>query len=358
MSFKFFKKDIENIIFLSDIHYGVRNNSAEWTENINSYFNNFFIPFIKKYNKKTDALIIAGDIFDNRQYLDINIMNIAFDMIERIASYIDIIIITGNHDIYKRYDNDINSLKILKHIAGVTVIEQTTILKTKFNNFLLIPWSDSINNKNILLNTDCDYVVMHADINGMTYENNRSISNGVDCSNTTFKKIFSGHIHKRQENKNIIYIGSPYQLRRSDINNDKGIYVLNNTNDELEFVKNSYSPIFQKFLFQDICKLTIQEIKSIFENNYNDIYIDEKDIKKFNIAKFIEKLGDCKYKKVEVILLKTDILNEGEYIKDSTNISVEDLIINKINHLKIKKEDKQKLLEYNSKYIEIAKYEI
>jgi hypothetical protein len=58
-------------------------------------------------------------------------------------------------------------------------------------------------------------------------------------------KEFSGHIHIRQVNKNFTFIGSLWQMDRNDYNDQKGITVFL-SNDTIDFIPNTYSPIFKK----------------------------------------------------------------------------------------------------------------
>ena len=100
------EKDIKSLtikttyaIFISDIHFGVRQNSEEWQENQKSYFYDWFLPMIKafvqslKENEKA-VLIGLGDIFDDRKSIDINVNNLAIDIFEDIAEVLPVYIIT------------------------------------------------------------------------------------------------------------------------------------------------------------------------------------------------------------------------------------------------------------------------
>ena len=75
-----------------------------------------------------------------------------------------------------------------------------------------------------------DYAFMHTEISKMKMDNGMSITSGVnpDAFNGM---IFAGHIHKRQETKKVIYVGSPFQMSRSDIGNQKGIYNISKPRD-------------------------------------------------------------------------------------------------------------------------------
>jgi DNA repair exonuclease SbcCD nuclease subunit len=61
------KIDAKRIWLVSDTHLGVRSNSREWMDNIESYFREFFMPTIKKHYQPGDVVVHCGDVFDSRQ---------------------------------------------------------------------------------------------------------------------------------------------------------------------------------------------------------------------------------------------------------------------------------------------------
>ena len=90
------------IFMISDLHFGVRNNSIEWLENHLEFFHKFYIPYLKENLQKGDVLFVLGDWFDNRQLLDINVMNKSIDLILDLSEILPVYFMTGNHDIYKK----------------------------------------------------------------------------------------------------------------------------------------------------------------------------------------------------------------------------------------------------------------
>ena len=62
----------DQVIFISDVHFGKGN--IEKLQIMKDYFDNFFIPFVKQQKKSHNpCIVIAGDYFDNRQNIDINV---------------------------------------------------------------------------------------------------------------------------------------------------------------------------------------------------------------------------------------------------------------------------------------------
>ena len=64
------KKPVKRVWILGDLHFGVRSNSVEWLNIQKDFFENVFIPNLKKHYKPGDVLVQVGDTFDNRQSIN------------------------------------------------------------------------------------------------------------------------------------------------------------------------------------------------------------------------------------------------------------------------------------------------
>jgi hypothetical protein len=315
------------IHLLSDLHFGVRANSLEWLQNHQNFFRNFYIPYIKEHKKEDDILCILGDWYDNRQLLDIYVMNASIDIVFELAEILPIYFMTGNHDIYKKYDTDVNSIVAFKYIPNVTIFEKPVIITNNQSKILVLPWIGNGESEEMYVRANkIDYVFAHADISGFRYDNGREIKNGsADFSKfKNIKRLFSGHIHKRQERGNLIYIGSPYHTKRGDIGNDKGVYIFDPKNNSYDLTYNNFSPIFQRILLEDILELTLEEASKILHNNYTDIVVPDKYIHLFNLTTFIDILKNCKYKKIETIGERKKF--EDELIEGLEGVDIRDIL--------------------------------
>lgn len=362
-NFKLLTKYINynHIFLLADLHFGIRSNSLEWLDNQQSYFNNFYIPFLKENVKENDILFILGDTFDSRQSLDITILNSVISLIEKLSKIIPVHIIIGNHDCAKKYNTDVNSIIAFKYIPNVYIYEKPAIITNQRNKILLLPWiGNKETEENYIRTNSYDYIFAHADINGFKYDNGKEIKTyGVDFLQfKNIKRLFSGHIHKRQEFKNFIYIGSPYHTKRSDIGNTKGIYVFNPNDNTFTFTPNNYSPIFQRITLDGILELTLSEAINVLNNNYTDIILPDKYINLFNLTKFIDLLKDCNYKKIETSneskKLDEELLDTIEGVDIGDILSLLELGINELGH---KTDVLIKLKSLNKKYYENANKE-
>jgi len=328
--------EYNKIYLISDLHFGVRANSLEWLKNQLDFFYNVYIPYLKETKKKGDILFILGDWFDNRQLLDINVMNKSIDLVFDLADIMPVYMLTGNHDIYKKHDTDVNSLAAFRFIPNVRIYEEPAIITNGKTKILILPWVGNPEKEEMYGKANpCDFIFAHADIMGLKYDNGRQIVKGAKLRGIKgVKKVISGHVHKRQELKDSLYLGSPYSTKRSDIGNKKGHYTFYPQENKIEFIVNKVSPIFQRILLEDLMEWTLERAHKLLENNYTDIIVPDKYIHLFNLTRFTELLEGCAYKKVETVGEKKKLedtfgeLMDGEEIKDIISLlekSIEDL---------------------------------
>jgi len=347
----------KRIFMISDLHFGVRANSIEWIENQSEFFYDFYLPYLKKNFKDGDILFILGDWFDNRQLLDINVMNKSIDLIFDLSEIMPVYFMTGNHDIYKKNDTDVNSLAAFRFIPNVTIYEDPVIVTNGKNKILVLPWIGSGEKEELYAKANkADYVFAHTDIAGFKYDNGFHIRKGARLKKLPgVKRLYSGHIHKRQESRESIYIGSPYSTKRSDIGNKKGVYMLDTDTNQQVFEPNLISPIFQRIQLEDLMEMSLEKAYKLLEKNYTDIIVPDKYIHLFNLTRFIDLLKDCKYKRIETRGEKNkldDSFNEildGEEIKDIIT-----LLENNIEGLQQTLEDIVKLKLLNREYYDKA----
>lgn len=332
------KKPITNAFIISDIHLGIKMGSEEWRENTREYFEKFFIPLIEKEKDEGSIILCLGDIFDDRKSINIAVNDLAIDIFEKLAKIMPIYIINGNHDMYKKSNNDITSLRSFDNIPNITIFKEPTLwtlgIKGEWNKgCMMIPYQGNMERETTLVNqnADSDYIFMHTDIKNLSYDNGMNITMGVDTS-AVKGVIYSGHIHKRQDGGNIIYVGSPYQLRRSDIGNHKGIYRLWFETGKKDFYENKISPIFLKVPIEEIRNADDKTIEKIISHNYVDIVIKENDLRKLKLGELYERLDIFNPKRIEIKVLANEYdwgdvdENEDNYRERSINEIIESLI--------------------------------
>lgn len=308
------KHNINRIFMISDTHLGVRNSSVEWMDIIKEYFYNFLIPLLKKESKPGDVLFHLGDLFDSRQSLNLMIMNEGMKIFEDISKILPVYIILGNHDIYKKFSNDINSVKVLSWIPNITVVEEPMYIETNTKKLFLMPWrANHEEETQCIKNHSGNYLFCHADVTGLKFNRKVSIEEGIDLDDLSkFDKVYSGHIHYAQKKKNFTMLGCPYPLTRSDMNNKKGVICLDIESGTEEYFENTLSPKFIRVNFDKILDMEEDDVKEMFRNNFVDVMVDHKWTLNFPFSTFYDDVTG--YRVLEFIQTVTD--DENEYLLD------------------------------------------
>jgi len=360
------RPDVDEVIFISDVHFDKKRTSLEWNQNIVEYFDNFFIPLIRKEMTKgrRPVVVFAGDYFDNRQTVDIDVMNKAADVMIRIASVCSVYVMIGNHDIYKKTDTSITTLRVIENFKNVDLIRDRMVLSIKNDRtFMLNSWIGDCTKESKLIQKykdKYDFLVFHTEISGMSYDNGRQITNGINLSTVGDDcRILSGHIHKRQESKKALYFGSPYEITIEDMGNVKGIYTfyVNDDNEIIrEFHENTYSPKQLIVEYNDYGK-ELEKWKFI-ENNYVKIYFEPGQFKKVNVNKLSDDLQTFNPRKLEFIEKKREKL-EKEVKQVAKDATIYDIFEEKVSARENMTDDtKNELMKINKEYIKRAEEEL
>lgn len=345
------KIDCKRIWFISDTHLGVRTNSREWMEIIDDFFHGMLIPLLKKEAKPGDILVHCGDVFDSRQSINLYVLNKGLEIFEQINQIMPVYMIVGNHDIFMKYSNDINSLKVFKHMSGITIFQEPTIAQLGNKKALFMPWVDSPEELAEIVNTkSADLMFCHTDIKGMSFNKFVKIEEGSDPDVLSkFSRVYSGHIHYAQKFKNVRMLGSPYELTRSDSNNTKSVWMLDLETDEERSFVNNRSPKFVRYKLEWILEQPIEKLQELFYNNFVDILVTPQWSLKFPFAIFAEKFSG--YRKIHPIITSEDgeiMTEDGDIIESYEEINLTKLIERHIEALPYSENVKESLKKFTA----------
>ena len=285
--------NVKRIFLISDTHFGARANSMEWFNIMQEFHEDVLIPTLKKNYKEGDILLHLGDMFDNRQSINILINSYVIDLYCKISTILPVHIIVGNHDLYRKNSNKISSLDGLKNIKNVTVHKKPCQYNWSGQKCLLMPWRKNTEDEisTLLKFANSDYVFCHSDVSGVRL--NSKVINRDGCmisEYSRFKKVYSGHIHYSQEKNNIKMIGNPYQMTRSDTGNPKGFYLFDLLSGTEIFFENKLSPKFIKINLLNYLDKTLGELKADISNNFVDLYIPVKISTSYNLSALMRKI--------------------------------------------------------------------
>ena len=287
------------IWILNNTKFGYKNNNQIWLEQMLKYFNESFIPLLKKKVSKDDILVHLGNLFDSSDNINTLILNSVQELFERIADIIPIKFLVGSNDLYSvSKNNKINVINIFKHFNKIEIISEPKIE----NNILFLPWTKTpINN---LLNVP-EVVLMNSDY--LNYNADLVLDKLKD------KTVFCG-FYNDYKIDNIIRVGAPYQFEKTSEN--KGFCVYDTIKNKHTFIENTFSPRFKTITItseDQIENLDIEDIKY----NYVNVVIDQS-------------LIGSKKIKMDVLLSKYDFKNVSyinneeviDEIVDDTNLDI------------------------------------
>jgi exonuclease SbcC len=216
------------IIHAADIHIGKGINMNRTEE-----FKAVFIAFsdkVKKYDPSETIILLAGDIFDRKDILSANEIDL-FDYLIGLLHQYKILIIPGNHDCIVLNPTKMDLLTpLVKHHKNIIYLRDTCIFKYLNEIFLHISVYDQIDTEGIIqLRNKCEsnpillyHGVMSGAVFGAHVENASRITNDVYSG---CKLTLAGDIHQRQFIKpNVAYCGSLLQHDVSE-GRDKGFLV-------------------------------------------------------------------------------------------------------------------------------------
>ena len=270
---------MSKILLLGDTHLGLGfpNKTDHWFKVHQEYFQDFLLPLLKKELTKDDIIVHLGDLFDNRSVVPINILNYAQNLLEEMAQICPVHIIIGNHDLYTKATNDVNTVKLYKYIPNITVYEEPTKIDFMGKSILMLPWVEKRKNQIEILKqfSGCDYLFCHSDLNGakmhltsVAHKNHDKI----DVEEFSgYKGVYSGHIHINQVNKNFTFVGNLFEMDRNDLGNQKGIFILDVIEGSERFVPNLVSPKYKKVYLRT--EEDILSLDGVSTKDYIDLFI-------------------------------------------------------------------------------------
>jgi DNA repair exonuclease SbcCD nuclease subunit len=271
-----FDTSVGKVAVITDTHFGSRADSPVFHDYFMKFYTDIFFPFIEKEGIK--VILHLGDFTDRRKYIN-------FVTLNKVRTYfmsklkelgLTMICTVGNHDTYYKNTNEINSMHELfsdtKKIIILTEPEEVMFDKTKV---LLLPWINESNQEKSLKminETDAKIAMGHLEIRGMLMNRGQRCDVGFDSNLfEKFDTVASGHFHHKSTEKNLYYLGSPYEMTFADINDPRGFHVWETDGSELDFYQNPYK-MFYKIYYDDKDK-TLDSLTKKITSKYRGAYV-------------------------------------------------------------------------------------
>lgn len=290
---------MSKIAIISDLHFGVRNSSSYFLDYQKSFFNDLFIPYIKK--EKPAFVFILGDVFENRKQLNVNTLNVAKNIMREITEVAPTYCLIGNHDVFYKNTNKINSIEpILGDIPNFHIVSKPMELNHGLWTLGLISWINSENSEEYLTwlnHTNADVIFGHFEINSFDMIKGIQCLHGLEANIfERFDRVFSGHFHTRSSNGKITYVGNPYQTSWAEVDTIHGFHMYDPQKDDLVFIPNPNERFLVIHYQENLTEDELNGFVSISENKIVKVKVPLVQIvDKTKIDKFLDAVSNKSY---------------------------------------------------------------
>lgn len=245
------------IVVVGDLHLGVRNDSLVFAKNQLAFMDTMIDYCI---SEKIKTIVQLGDVFDRRKYTNHAVFDLweeqFFEKLQK--NKINIHILLGNHDVFFKNTNKVNSPSMfLSKYDNITIYEEPTTVAFGKTEFLILPWiCDDNYAKSIeaIHDSKAEIAFGHLELSGFEMYRGQTMQHGMDRSLFSgFKKVISGHYHTISEQDNVKYAGCPFELTWADYNDPRGFFEMDTSTGDLKFIQNTNS-MFARLEYDDTGK--------------------------------------------------------------------------------------------------------
>ena len=275
---------------ITDSHYGAKKGSKHLHDYFELFYKNVFFPTLEEHEIKT--VIHMGDVFDSRKSIDYQSLEwskrVVFDPLKKYEVHM----LVGNHDCYFKDSNHVNSPELLlQDYSNIKTYSSPTNTKIGGIDITLIPWICSDNydeTLKVIQKSNAKIAMGHLELRGF-YVNKHLVmdDHGMDSTIfSKFEKVFSGHYHTRSDNGKIFYLGNPYEMYWTDVNDIRGFHIFDTETLIHTPVNNPYK-LFYNIYYDDTPYQTFDASK--YSNKIVKVIVRKKSKPK-SFEKFIDNL--------------------------------------------------------------------
>lgn len=296
------------IIVITDLHFGARSENRAIMEHQREFYTNVFFPYVEEH--KIDYIWCLGDTFDRRKYVNFHHLDEAnkffFQQIKVPSMFI-----VGNHDVYLKNGNGINSPNLLlKGMQDMTLVEDDVVTVT-IDNFsaVLVPWINPTNRERIesaVARSTAPYCFGHFEFKGFEFHQDQVCLTGHGTNlYDKFDHVWSGHFHKPSTRGNITYLGNPYQLNWAEYPDQKRFLVIDTEALTFTYVNNPLR-LFYKINFEngktydDTTKEEVEDFEYL-TGKFVRLQIVGDRPNQYEIERVVEKINACNPYELKII---------------------------------------------------------
>jgi len=277
------------VAIITDTHYGARKGSKYLHDYFELFYENVFFPALEEHG--VEAVIHMGDAFDSRKSIDYQSLEWAKRVVFDPLKKYDVHMIIGNHDTYYKNTNEVNSPELLlQTYSNIKAYSQPTEVNVGGLDILFLPWINQGNEElslNTIKKTSCRCAMGHLELQGFRVNRQIIMEHGLDSKLfEKFDHVFSGHYHTRSSDGRISYLGNPYEMYWTDVNDTRGFHIFDTETLTLTPINNPYK-LFYNIYYEDTNYKLFNATE--YENKIVKVIVRKKTNPK-DFEKFIDKL--------------------------------------------------------------------
>ena len=285
----------------TDSHYGAKKGSKHLHDYFELFYKNVFFPALEEHGVET--VIHMGDAFDSRKSIDYQSLEWAKRVVFDPLKKYDVHMIVGNHDCYYKNTNNVNSpALLLKDYPNIKTYSSPTNTKVCGIDMTFIPWICSENydeTLKVVKKSKAKIAMGHLELKGFRVNKHLVMEeHGLEANLfSNFTKVFSGHYHTRSDNGTVFYLGNPYEMYWTDVNDTRGFHIFDTETLEHTPINNPYK-LFYNIYYEDTPHQTFDARE--YEKKIVKVIVRKKsNIKSFE--KFIDKLYSCGIQELKIV---------------------------------------------------------
>ena len=239
---------------ISDTHWTARKSSRHLHDYFELFYKNIFFPALEEQG--VEIVVHMGDAFDNRKSIDFWGLDWTRRVVLEPLRKYEVHMIVGNHDIFLRNSTEINAPELLlKDYPNIKTYSSPTNTKVGGIDMTFIPWICSENydeTLKVIKKSKSKIAMGHLELQGFRVNKHLVMEeHGLDPNIfTKFQKVFSGHYHTRSDNGRIFYLGNPYEMYWTDVNDTRGFHIFDTETFEHTPINNPYK-LFYNIYYED-----------------------------------------------------------------------------------------------------------
>ena len=239
---------------ISDTHWTARKSSRHLHDYFELFYKNIFFPALEEQG--VEIVVHMGDAFDNRKSIDFWGLDWTRRVVLEPLRKYEVHMIVGNHDIFLRNSTEINAPELLlKDYPNIKTYSSPTNTKVGGIDMTFIPWICSENydeTLKVIKKSKAKIAMGHLELQGFRVNKHLVMEeHGLDPNIfTKFQKVFSGHYHTRSDNGRIFYLGNPYEMYWTDVNDTRGFHIFDTETFEHTPINNPYK-LFYNIYYED-----------------------------------------------------------------------------------------------------------